>query len=164
MLETFGCLRSHPTLRLGSYLLSVRHLVHWGELGVRRRGWLRERVPRYIFLLHFLLLVGLNLLLSLLFFNLVLSNHVLDMLGPLFLKMSLLRALLLLLEVKPGLAFSDEALAFLYLFLTILPLFLFLLIFAVLSFLFPFLLSSFSFSLFFGQGALCFILCSFSLL
>ena len=137
-------------MRLGSYGLSVRHLVHRGELGVGRRWWLRQRVPRHIFLLHFLLLVGLNLLLSLLFLNLVLSNHVLDMLGPLVLFASLLRALLLLLKVDPGLAFGNEALAGLDLFLTVLPLFLLLLILGVLCFIFPFLLGSLPDSLFFG--------------
>ena len=81
------------------------------------------------------------------------------MLSPLFLEMSLLRALLLLLEVKFCLTLSNEALAGLYLFLTILSLLLFLIFFSVLSFIFPFLLFSLSFSLFFGQGALCLILC-----
>ena len=137
-------------MRLGSYGLSVRHLVHRGELGVGRRRWLRQRVPWHIFLLHFLLLVGLDLLLSYLFLNLVLSNHVLDMLGPLVLFASLLRALLLLLKVDPGLAFGNEALAGLDLFLTVLPLFLLLLILGVLCFIFPFLLSSLPDSLFFG--------------
>ena len=137
-------------MRLGSYGLSVRHLVHRGELRVGRRRWLRQRVPRHIFLLHFLLLVGLDLLLSLLFLNLVLSNDVLDMLGPLVLFASLLRALLLLLEVDPGLAFGDEAFAGLDLFLAVLPLFLLLLILGILCFIFPFLLSSLPDSLFFG--------------
>ena len=78
--------------------------------------------------------------------------------------MSLLRTLLLLLEMKFGFTFRDEALARLYLFLAILPRLLLLLFFAVLSFVFPFLLRSFPDSLFFGQGALRLALCSFRLL
>ena len=151
-------------MRLSSYGLSVRHLVHRGELGVGRRRWLRQWVPRHVFLLHFLLLIGLDLLLSLLFLNLVLSDHVLDMLSSLVLFTSLLRALLLLLQSDPGFAFSDEAFAGLDLFLTVLPLFLLLLLLGVLCFILPFLLSSLPDSLFFLLGALCLILSCFGLL
>ena len=86
------------------------------------------------------------------------------MLGLLFLFMSLLCTLLLLLKAKLGFAHGYEALVSLDLFLTGLPHFLLLLVLGVLSFIFPFLLSSLSDSLFFGLGALRFILSCFGLL